>query len=405
MTVLKNRDWLFSAHVQKAFDVLEQDEDRARAVGGTVRNSLLGEPVDDVDIACTAVPQVVLQRAEAAGVKAVPTGVDHGTVTLVIDHHPIEVTTLREDVETHGRHATVSFGTDWAQDARRRDFTMNALYVDRTGELFDPLGGLEDCLSRTVRFIGDPHARIREDYLRILRFFRFFASYGQGEIDAQGYAACLELKSGLALLSLERVTKELLRTLTARRVLDALSAMEAGGILNSLLGQEASSQPLALLLTLKDAPEAAASPLVRLAGVGGAHVASCLRLSKQQQKQISTAHLVYEELERDGVEQAVLKRLLVAHGPDAVVEGLLLLWMYRGLEVEEALHSCLRFTHDWAIPEFPLSGKLLVSHGILAGPQMGAAISKARQIWAEKDYQISAEQLIAELKEAMSKDT
>lgn len=142
MMDLKQRDWLDSSAVQRAFDVLEQEGDVARAVGGTVRNSLLGEVVDDVDIACTALPDVVLARAKAAGVKAVPTGVDHGTVTLVIDHLPIEVTSLREDIETHGRHATVKFGRDWTKDAQRRDFTMNAIYVDRHGELFDPLGGL-----------------------------------------------------------------------------------------------------------------------------------------------------------------------------------------------------------------------------------------------------------------------
>lgn len=174
MTKLQQRGWLDSDAVQRAFDVLEQDGDVARAVGGTVRNSLLGEVVDDVDIACTALPDVVLARAKAAGVKAIPTGVDHGTVTLVINRRPIEVTSLREDVETHGRHATVKFGRDWTKDAQRRDFTMNAVYVDRHGDLFDPLGGVEDCLNRHLRFIGDARARIREDYLRILRFFRFF---------------------------------------------------------------------------------------------------------------------------------------------------------------------------------------------------------------------------------------
>lgn len=222
MTKLQQRGWLDSSAVQRAFDVLEQDGDVARAVGGTVRNSLLGEVVDDVDIACTALPDVVLARADAAGVKAIPTGVDHGTVTLVIESQPIEVTCLREDVETHGRHATVKFGRDWVKDAQRRDFTMNALYVDRHGELFDPLGGLDDCLNRHLRFIGDARARIREDYLRILRFFRFFATYGQGEINADGYAACVELKDGLSHLSKERITKEVLRTLGAPRVLDAL---------------------------------------------------------------------------------------------------------------------------------------------------------------------------------------
>ncbi|KZL03114.1 MULTISPECIES: CCA tRNA nucleotidyltransferase [unclassified Pseudovibrio] len=398
MTRLQQSGWLDSAAVQRAFDVLEQDGDVARAVGGTVRNSLLGEVVDDVDIACTALPDVVLARAEAAGVKAIPTGVDHGTVTLVIDRQPIEVTCLREDIETHGRHATVKFGRDWTKDAQRRDFTMNALYVDRHGELFDPLGGLDDCLNRHLRFIGDARARIREDYLRILRFFRFFATYGQGEINADGYAACLELKDGLSHLSKERITKEVLRTLSAPRALDSLLLMEQGGILQLILGGEAASSRLARLLDLEDLPEAALQPVLRLGGVAGPKVAECLRLSNAQKKQIEVAADIAEALRLHGQSKQQLKALLVAHGTDAIVDGVLTAWMSDIVQSEAELKELLAFAQNWVIPNFPLTGKMMLAGGIPAGPDMGKAMRLAQQIWADADYQQSAESLLEQVK-------
>ncbi|EEA95747.1 CCA tRNA nucleotidyltransferase [Pseudovibrio sp. JE062] len=401
MTKLQQRGWLDSSAVQRAFDVLEQDGDVARAVGGTVRNSLLGEVVDDVDIACTALPDVVLARADAAGVKAIPTGVDHGTVTLVIESQPIEVTCLREDVETHGRHATVKFGRDWVKDAQRRDFTMNALYVDRYGELFDPLGGLDDCLNRHLRFIGDARARIREDYLRILRFFRFFATYGQGEINADGYAACVELKEGLSHLSKERITKEVLRTLGAPRVLDALELMEQGVILQLILGEDAASARLARLLKLDGLPEAANEPVLRLGGVAGAAVSQHLRLSNAQKKRIEVAAEIAKALRVTGHQTQELKALLVAHGANAVVDGVLTAWMNGDLQDEAVLRELLAFAQNWEIPSFPLTGKMMIAGGIPAGPEMGAAMKLAQQIWASADYQCSAEELMAKVKAAV----
>ncbi len=394
MTLLKHREWLDSAAVQRAFDVLEQDGDVARAVGGTVRNSLFGEVVDDVDIACTALPDVVLKRAQAAGVKAVPTGIDHGTVTLVIDHHPVEVTCLREDVETHGRHATVKFGRDWTKDAQRRDFTMNAIYVDRHGELFDPLNGLEDCLNRHLRFIGDARARIQEDYLRILRFFRFFAVYGHGDINADGYAACVELKDGLAHLSKERINKEILRMLCAPRALDALRLMEQGGILSLVLGEKANSTRLKRLLELEERPEAASQPVLRLGGVAGSEVIKHLRLSNVQQKQIKGAAKISETLQNEGCGEAALKALVVAHGKEVVVDGLLTAWMNEVIEQEPKLHSMLRLVEDWEVPQFPLTGKMMIADGIPEGPQMGASLRLARELWAAADYKCTAETLM-----------
>ena len=197
-------DWLKKGAVADLLALLDRDGEEARVVGGAVRNTLLGEPVGDIDIATTALPTEVIRRAETAGFKAVPTGIEHGTITLVAQGHPHEVTTLREDVETDGRRAKVAFGRDWQRDAARRDFTMNALSLSRDGGVHDYVGGLADLDIRRVRFIGEPATRIAEDYLRILRFFRFHAAYGHGAPDAAGVAACVAARDGLVRLSRER---------------------------------------------------------------------------------------------------------------------------------------------------------------------------------------------------------
>ena len=207
--------WLQSRAIRKVFAALKAGDAEARIVGGAVRNALIDRPVKEVDIATTALPEDVMRLAREAGLGAHPTGIDHGTVTVVADGIPFEVTTLRRDVETDGRHAVVAFTTTWEEDAARRDFTINALYCDDDGTLYDPVGGLDDLRKRRVRFIGDPRARIREDYLRILRFFRFSADYGNGQIDPTGLAAADGLKDGLALLSSERVRAEILKLLAA----------------------------------------------------------------------------------------------------------------------------------------------------------------------------------------------
>ena len=210
--------------------------EQARVVGGAVRNTLLGEAHGDIDIATTALPDEVMRRVQAAGFKAVPTGIEHGTVTVVAAGRPFEVTTLREDVETFGRRAKVAFGRNWRRDAERRDFTMNALFVSRDGTVYDYVGGLADIETRRVRFIGDAAARIAEDYLRILRFFRFHASYGAGAPDAQGLAACIAGRAGLEQLSRERIRMEVVKLLLARHAVPALAVMTETGLLEQVLG-------------------------------------------------------------------------------------------------------------------------------------------------------------------------
>src|SRR5712671_6640135 len=234
--VLDDAPWFKSGPAVRVLEMLNGNGEEARVVGGAVRNALLDVPIGDIDIATTAVPEEVIRRAKAAGIKCVPTGIEHGTVTLVVEGKPFEVTTLREDTETFGRKAKVAFGRDWAADAARRDFTVNGLSVDADGVVYDYVGGLDDVAARRVRFIGDPDKRIAEDYLRILRFFRIHAAYGSGEPDRAGYLACIAGRAGLAALSAERVRMEVLKLVVADGAVAAISAMSDAGLLLPILG-------------------------------------------------------------------------------------------------------------------------------------------------------------------------
>jgi poly(A) polymerase len=233
---ISHAEWLHWPQTRAVFAALSPEGVATRAVGGAVRDALIGRAAREVDLATTAPPKQVMALAARAGLKAIPTGIDHGTVTVVADGTRFEVTTLRRDVETFGRHARVAFTDDWAQDAGRRDFTINALYAGVDGEVFDPLGGMADIEARRVRFIGDPVARIREDYLRILRFFRFSADYGRPPYDAAALAACTRERAGMSRLSPERVRAEILRLLGLGGAGAALWAMFDHGLLVDVLG-------------------------------------------------------------------------------------------------------------------------------------------------------------------------
>ena len=267
--------WLREASTQRVFAAIDSGGFQARAVGGAVRNSLLGLPVTDIDIATTARPEDVMRLARASGLAVIETGLKHGTVTVIANRRPFEVTTLRKDVETHGRHATVAFTDSWSEDACRRDFTINALYCDADGTVHDPLGGLGDLTARRVRFIGDAAERIREDYLRILRFFRFTAQYSEGLPDAAGLAACTRERAGLGRLSAERVRQELVRLLVARGVLDAVMAMREHGILAAVLPAAPRPGLLARLVEIEAGQGLDGDVMLRLAAlceIGRAHV-------------------------------------------------------------------------------------------------------------------------------------
>ncbi|MEM0934646.1 MAG: CCA tRNA nucleotidyltransferase [Pseudomonadota bacterium] len=275
-------DWLRSSAARAVTDALLQRGHQALFVGGCVRNALLGAPVSDLDLSTDARPEEVISLAEAKGIKAIPTGIDHGTVTLVHGDTPIEVTTFRADVATDGRHADVRFSNDVSEDAERRDFTMNALYCDAAGALIDPTGhGLSDLQARRVRFVGLPARRVREDYLRILRFFRFHAWYADpaGGVDAEGLAACAEGAEGLSRISAERIGAEMKKLLSAPDPAPALGAMARSGVLAQVLpGADAETAFRFITLSPSDAP------IPRLVALGGEDVTTRLRLSRAEAK-------------------------------------------------------------------------------------------------------------------------
>ncbi len=291
-------DWIVRPETRAVFDALSAGGHRALFVGGCVRNAILGVPVGDIDIATDAHPETVMTLAHEAGLKPVPTGIDHGTITVVSGGLPHEVTTFRADIETYGRHAQVAFGQSIKADARRRDFTMNALYAECDGHVLDPLGGLPDLRARRVRFIDDPAQRIREDTLRILRFFRFHACYGdpQGGLDPDGLAACAAARDSLAALSRERVGAEMRKLLAAPDPAPSVAAMQAAGVLGAILpGADAAA--LAPLVHLEAETETAPDALRRLAALGGEDASERLRLSRAEGRRLARL--------RDGIESGM----------------------------------------------------------------------------------------------------
>lgn len=321
-------DWIHAPATQAVCTALTAAGYQVFFVGGCVRNAIMGLPVGDIDMATDAPPDAVMRQAQKAGLKPVPTGIDHGTVTVVSDGKPHEVTTFREDVDTFGRHAEVAFGADLAADARRRDFTMNALYAQPDGTVIDPLRGMEDLQARRVRFIGDAAARITEDYLRILRFFRFHAQYGdpQAGLDPDAVAACAAHLDGLAQLSRERVGAEMRKLLAAPDPAPAVAAMQVAGVLMAIL-PGADVGALAPLVHLEAETATAPDAMRRLAALGGEDVATRLRLSRADAKRLSqlreactggmgAAELGYRLGYEMGRDALLLRAALSGHAPD-----------------------------------------------------------------------------------------
>lgn len=354
---------------------------QALFVGGCVRNALLGAPVTDIDIATDAPPDRVVELARAAGLKPVPTGIDHGTVTVVADGKPHEVTTFRRDVETDGRHATVAFSTDVAQDAARRDFTMNALYARPDGTVVDPLHGLPDLQARHLRFVGDPEQRIREDYLRILRFFRFTAWYADPDrgIDPDGLAACAAGLDGLHSLSKERVGAEIRKLLAAPNPAPATASMARAGVLTAIL-PGTDDRALAPLIHLEgDEPP---RWLRRLAALGGADPTESLRLSRPEQRNLAIL--------REEVASAHSAAALAAlHGATLAADTVLL----RAALLETPVPTGWRahVTRGVETP-FPVSAADLPH---LSGPALGTELKRLKTAWLASDLRLTRSQLLA----------
>lgn len=364
---------------QRVIMAIEQDGDRARVVGGAVRNTLIGVSVDDVDIATTAPPEVVAARAAAAGLKAVPTGIAHGTVTVVSSGRPFEVTTLRADLETDGRHAVVAFTRDWLGDARRRDFTMNAIYADADGILHDPVDGIAAALAGHVRFIGDPIERIEEDYLRILRFFRFHASYGRGALDAVGLTAAVSRQEGIDRLSRERIGAEMRKLVTAAGAVPALAVMDKTGILARILPGGGAVTRFSAMIELSVRHGLSLGLEARLAAlaVDRQRLAEALRLSGRENKLIGViAHWADEIAGR--VDETTVRLAVVRGGNEVAFAALLLAGADNGREPATDL---VHLASDFKPPRSPVTAARLMSEGYAPGPALGAELRRREAAW------------------------
>lgn len=389
--LLADAPWLTSGGTARVLQLLNADGEEARVVGGAVRNALLGLVPGDIDIATTALPDEVMRRAKAAGIKGVPTGIDHGTVTLVIDSQPYEVTTLREDTETFGRKAKVAFGRDWAKDAERRDFTMNGLSVDAAGVVYDHVGGIADAKARRVRFIGNPDQRIAEDYLRILRFFRIHAAFGAGDPDRDGYLACIRGRAGLAGLSAERVRMEMLKLLVAGGASAAVLAMAEGGLLQALTGGVAYTEPLAAMIAIERELGLTASSTRRLGALTVAvtedakRVAVRLRLSNAETKALdSMGHRWWRFANKD---EANARRLLYRLGAERYRDRVLLAWARAGGDTGSSRWRALaELPQRWTAPKFPLRAADFIARGMAEGPALGHVLTLAEDAWLAADF-------------------
>ena len=388
---LADAHWLIWGGTARVLQLLTADGEEARVVGGAVRNALLGLVPGDIDIATTALPHEVMRRAKAAGIKAVPTGIDHGTLTLVIDGQPYEVTTLREDTETFGRKAKVAFGRDWVKDAERRDFTMNGLSVDADGVVHDYVGGIADAAARRVRFIGDPDQRIAEDFLRILRFFRIHAAFGAGDPDRDGYLACIRGRAGLTSLSAERLRMETLKLRVAPGASAAALAMADGGLLQALTGGVVYTGPLAAMIVIERELGLTASSTRRLAALAIAvtedakRVATRLRLSNAETKALdSMGHRWWRLATKD---EADARRLLYRLGADRYHDRVLLGWARAGGDVGSSRWRALaELPQRWTAPKFPLRAADFIARGMAEGPSLGHVLTLAEDAWLAADF-------------------
>lgn len=395
---LSRQPWLTAPATRAVMAALEAagGPGCARFVGGCVRNALIGRPVADIDIATTLQPDATGRAIRAAGLKAVPTGIAHGTVTAVAERTPFEITTLRRDVSTDGRNATVAFTDDWAEDAARRDFRLNAVYADAAGHVFDPTGeGIADALAGRIVFVGDPETRIREDFLRIPRFFRFHAWYGRGEPDAAALAACRSLAPGMTRLSAERVSSELMKLLSAPDPRAAVRAMADAGVLARIL------------------PEAALTPLFDAAVTQGADAVARLTMllpSDEVVARITASRLRLPNATRDRLTFAAralpaiqlsmsdrdARAALYRHGSQAVSDAVRRRWAEAPEQCDDA-RRLLALAERWTRPPLPVGGRDVARLGVEPGPETGRLLKAFEDAWIADDFPASehAERLAA----------
>lgn len=387
MTRLTDQAWLTDPATRVVMAALEAagGPGCARFVGGCVRNALMGRSIDDIDIATTLRPEQTEKAIRAAGLKAVPTGIAHGTVTAVADRKPFEITTLRRDVTTDGRNATVAFTDDWAEDAARRDFRLNALYADSEGQVFDPTGhGVDDAAAGRIVFVGDPATRIREDYLRILRFFRFFAWYGRGGMDPAGLAACRDLASGMTRLSAERVSKELMKLLAADDPRPAVRAMAEAGVLTQVLPDAADLALLDAVVDLTVDPVERLGAMLPLDADCLRQVSEGLRLPNATRDRLTDMAQAAADVNLDLTDHA-LRVAVYRHGRRAVRE----LLTRRSGETPARSGDGDRLravAATWDPPVMPVGGKEVAGFGVPPGPETGRLLKAFEAGWIADDF-------------------
>lgn len=378
------------------FDVIEKAGGEARIAGGAVRNALLDEPVQDIDIATDLLPEQVIAAAEASGLKAVPTGIDHGTVTIVSENNGFEVTTLRHDVETDGRHATVAYTDDWAGDAARRDFTLNALYADRHGNVDDPLGGYGDLLARHIRFVGDPVSRISEDYLRILRYFRFFSQYGNKTPDHEAMAACTAMRDGLKQLSRERVGQEMRKLLLAKGAVHAVELMNEAGVSATLFDTELNATLIRQVRQCAGVVNTEPDYVTLLAAampMSSDELIALLKLTRADARALGDLQAAIapspalRELER--------KIVLYQMGAETWLRAVLLAWAESGASEDEGWQRLYHLPDEWSVPDLPVSGADVVAAGIAPGPQVGETLRVLEDWWMAGGFMATKDELLA----------
>lgn len=384
--------WLKAPATQALIAALEGARaDSSRFVGGCVRNTLMGREVDDIDIATQLTPDQVTEVAKQAGFAAHPTGIEHGTVTVVVNHKPFEVTTLRRDVSTDGRRATVAFTENWEEDAERRDFRMNALYADASGEIHDLTGGgLEDARVGRVIFIGDAHQRIKEDYLRILRFFRFNAWYAKGPLDPHGLSACADLVAGLDALSAERIWKETKKLLAAPDPRAAWEGMSAIEVRARALPEMSHEQRLDALVRLDAELLLPVDPMTRVASAlpdqeSARALARRLKLSNEERERLVAALgddvkiVSYMSLKE-------MRRAIYKLGNEAFRDRVMLAWAGAGGEKAQAWRALIAHAQMWTPPKLPLSGDEVMAAGVPAGPKVGEVMREVEAWWLDADF-------------------
>ena len=378
-------DWLDDPRTVAVMDALEAEGGPgcARFVGGSVRNALVGKPVLDIDIATRLTPDRVIAAAKAAGLKPVPTGVEHGTVTVVASKRPFEVTTLRRDVETDGRRAVVAFTDDWAEDAARRDFRLNALYADRSGAIFDPTGqGVADARAGRVVFVGDAETRIREDALRILRFFRFQAHFGRGAPDAEGLAACARLSALVEGLSAERVSTELLKLLAADDPRPAVRAMAEAGVLARVLPDPVDRAMFETMADVSADPALRLSALLPAEAEAVRRAATRLRLSNALRDRLIAAV-------DDGTVAAIATPAQARAAVYRLGGGVVLDRLARrqaGGADPAALAEARAVATDWTPPRLPVGGREVAALGLAPGPETGRLLKAFEAAWIAADF-------------------